>query len=92
MLDNALCKWISEGCSSRRVALSRPSLGSVGVKIGVKGRSQICGFQYTGMSLAITTGVTESPGMCTSSWLAKHCPTPDHSPARQQTSKRPEAS
>jgi hypothetical protein len=41
MLENALWKRISGGVSSRRVDLSRVMSGSVGVKIGVKGRSQI---------------------------------------------------
>lgn len=41
MLDNAPWERISGRSSSRRVVLSWPLLRSVGVKIGVKGRSQI---------------------------------------------------
>jgi hypothetical protein len=57
---------ISGGPSSRRVGLSRPLLGSVGVKSEVKSevkdRSQIGGgFQYSGMSPAITMGRRGSP-------------------------------
>ena len=55
---------ISGGPSSRRVGLSRPLLGSVGVKIRVKGRSQIGSFQYTGMSPAITRSHVGSPSVC----------------------------
>ena len=41
MSEDALGTWISGRISSRRVDLSRMLLGWVGVKIGVKGRSQI---------------------------------------------------
>ena len=39
----------------------RPESASVGVKSGVKDRSQISGFQYAWMLPAITTGRPESP-------------------------------
>ena len=63
MSENALWKRSSGGVSSRRVDLSRTLLGSVGVKSGVKARSQVGGLQYTGMSPAIMTGHTGSLGM-----------------------------
>jgi hypothetical protein len=64
MSDNALPDgdfWRSE---SRRVGLSRVMLGSVGVKIGVKDRSQISGFQYAWTLPVITMGRPESPDVC----------------------------
>ena len=55
---------ISGGPSSGHVGLSRVMLGSVGVKIGVKDRSQISGFQYAWTLPAITMGRPESSDVC----------------------------
>jgi hypothetical protein len=46
MSGNALTDGDFRGISSGRVGLSRMMLGWVGVKSGVKRRSQIGGFQY----------------------------------------------
>jgi hypothetical protein len=53
MSEDALGTRISVEFSPTHVALSRVMLGSVGVKIGVKGRSQIGGFQYTGQENSV---------------------------------------
>ena len=64
MSEDALGTRISGGIPSRRVGLSRVMLGSVGVKIGVKDRSQISGFQYAWTLPVITMGRPESPDVC----------------------------
>jgi hypothetical protein len=46
MSEDACLMRISGGISSMGVGLSRMMLEGVGVKIGVKGLSQIGGFQY----------------------------------------------